>query len=143
MAQTFPTSAQVIYDTLVADASFMALVGTYNFTDGSTFPSISIKSPGEDLPELNTVAGLEVVVMDAGDVRQQAYVSDTPDAVFTWTVFLIVWDPEKAQKITDAVKIMSSKFLGLTSIDTLASSDGAGALTQTKVFIMSNMPIIG
>ena len=43
MAQQFPTSAQVIYDAIVADAGLLPLIGTYEFegTPG-TLPSISI-----------------------------------------------------------------------------------------------------
>lgn len=143
MAQTFPTSAEVIYDTLVADGAFMALVGNYTFVDGTSLPSISVKSPGADLPHLKSQLGLEVIIADVGDVLTRPYYTGSPDTIFTWSVYLIAFEPANSQVITDAVTIMVSKFLGLTSIDTLAASDGIGALSQTKVFIKSDMPIIG
>ena len=36
MAQTFPTSAQVIYEALAADTDLMDLVGSYEFKEGQT-----------------------------------------------------------------------------------------------------------
>ena len=143
MAQTFPTSAEVIYNTLAGDATFMSFVGTYTFADGTVLPSITVKSPGEDTKGLSSISGLEVVVIDIGDVTTQSYVSnDSPDSVFTFNVFLVAWEPSNGQAITNAVGQMVKRFLGLESIDTVAASDGIGALVQTKVMIKSNMPIL-
>lgn len=143
MAQSFPTSAEVIYNTLFGDAAFMAYVGSYTFNDGTVLPSISIKTPGEDLSAIKSTTGLEVVIMDSGNASSMSYVSnDLPDIMYTFNVFLVAWEPSNGQVIADAAAQMSKRFLGMQLIDTVAASDGLGALTQSKALIMSNMPII-
>ena len=121
----------------------MSYVGSYTFSDGSVLPAISVKSQGEDTIGLSKAEGLEVICLDAADVSNQSYVSsDLPDAVFTFNVFLVAWEPSSGQVITNAITQMTKRFLGLQSIDTVAASDGIGALVQTKVMIKSNMPIL-
>lgn len=143
MAQTFPTSAEVIYNTLFADATFMSYIGSYTFNDDTVLPAISVKSPGEDLKNIKSVSGLEAIILDVADASTISYVSsDSPDVTYTFSVFLVAWEPSTGQTITNAVTQMSKRFLGMQSIETVAASDGLGALTQSKVLIMSNMPIL-
>jgi hypothetical protein len=48
VAQNFPTSAQVIYDTLAADTVFVGLIGTYTFAaNNAPVAAISIVSSGK------------------------------------------------------------------------------------------------
>ncbi|ADF42374.1 unknown structural protein [Synechococcus phage S-CBS2] len=144
MAQNFPTSAQVIYDTLAADSSFLSLLGTYAFrsNNGATVPAISVVSPGESLPELRGVSGVECVIHDAANASRKDYLTNASSQVFTWQVFLICWDGSKGEDMMNALSVILSKFSGATSTETVAVSDGLGALAQTRIFIPSNMPII-
>jgi hypothetical protein len=80
MAQTFLETAQNIYDILVADATFMSYLGTYSFNDTSVQPAIAVKSPGEDLPAIRNVQGLECVIIDMADISQMNYLTDNPNA---------------------------------------------------------------
>ena len=145
MAQTFPTSAGVIYDALVNDATFMAKIGTYSFTanGGSTTPAISILSPGEDLPSIRNVSGLECVIHDAANVQRKDYLTDLSDPVYTWQLFLICWEGATGDDMTAASTQIVRRFGGATSTETVAVSDGLGALVQTRVLIPSDRPIIG
>lgn len=143
MAQTFPTSAQVIYDTLTADATFMGLIGTYEFKAGQTIPAISIVTAGEDMPSLRNVQGVECVIQDAGDFTKNEYISNDPARVtVNWSVFLVAWEPAKGVDLQAAAERACSRFLGSQAVQTVATSDGLGSLVQTKVMIRSDMPIL-
>ena len=63
MSQTFPTSAQVIYETLSNYTEFVDLLGSYKFKGGQTATALSIVTPGEDLPSLRKVSGLSALFM--------------------------------------------------------------------------------
>ena len=143
MTQTFPTSAQVIYDTLAADATFMGLIGTYEFKAGQTIPAISIVTAGEDMPSLRNVQGVECVIQDAGDFTKNEYISNDPARVtVNWSVFLVAWKPAKGSDMQAAAERACSRFLGSEAVQTVAVSDGLGALVQTKVMIRSDMPVL-
>jgi len=144
MAQQFPTSAQVIYDTLVADATFMSLLGTYNFQNGvGSVPAISVVSPGENLPELRKVKGIECVIQDTGNISRTDYLTENSSLTIEWKVFLICWDDSKGQDMTNAALRASLRFSGATTSETTAAADGLGALVQTMITIPSDKPILG
>ena len=143
MAQTFPTSAKVIYDTLVADTAFMAALGTYTFKAGSPTAAISVISPGESLPELRNVEGLECIIQDAGDIKRMDYVAGASDMAVTYKVFLVCWEEAKGQDMTSAAIRALQIFSGATAFETVAATDGLGALAQTQIRIPSDKPIIG
>ena len=143
MAQQFPTTAQVIYDVLAADATFTGLLGTYEFKAGQTLPAISIVSAGEDMPSLRNVQGVECVIQDAGDFTKNEYISsDAARLTVNWSVFLVAWEPAKGADMQAAAERACSRFLGSQAVQTVAVADGLGALVQTKVMIRSDMPIL-
>ncbi len=144
MSQVFPTSPTVIYDALVGNATFMALLGTYKFegNGGATSPAISIVSPGESLPNLRGVTGLECVIHDAANVTRKDYVTGYSTPVYVWQLFLICWDGSNGNDMTAASTEIVQKFSGATSTETVAVSDGLGALVQTRILIPSDRPIL-
>ncbi len=140
--QNFPTSAQVIYDTLAADATFLAVLGEYNFKNGQgPITALSVVSAGEDLPSIRNVTGVECIIQDAGNATAQNYLTDSPTIVTTWSVFLVAWEPSKGSDLQVAAERMLTRFAGAESVQTVATTDGLGSLVQTKIFIKSNMPI--
>lgn len=143
MAQVFPLTAQVVYETLVADATFMSLLGSYNFTAALTEqPAISIVSAGEDLPALRKVSGVECVIQDAGETDRIEYLTGAPDFKVTWSVFMIAWEPAKGADLQVATERALQRFLGASARQVVGVSDGLGALLQNKILIHSNMPVI-
>ena len=142
IVQTFPTSAQVIYDTLAADSSFTALLGTYDFKSGSgPITALSIISAGEDMPSIRSVQGVECIIQDAGDTIQQQYYNSSV-LVTTWSVFLVAWEDAKGSDLQEAANAALRRFAGSEAIQTVATTDGLGSLVQTKLTIKSNMPIL-
>lgn len=144
MAQVFPTSPEVIYNTLVADVEFMGYLGTYEFQGdpGTAIPAISIVTPGSDLPSLRNVQGIECVIQDSGDFRRLNYLSNDADVVTNWSVFLVCWKPASGSDMSAAVKRVCQIFSGAFSIETVAAADGLGALVQTFINIPSDRPIV-
>ena len=142
MAQQFPTSAQVIYDTLVADPTFSALIGTYAFKAGQTSPAISIVTPGTDIPSLRKVRGVECVIQDTGDFTKNEYITgDAARLTITWSVFLVSWKPSTGADLQAAAEAACRRFYGSEAIQTVAVAEGLGAQVQTKLIIRSDMPI--
>ena len=143
MAQTFPTSAQVIYDTLAADSTFTDLLGTYEFRAGQTTTAISVISAGEDLPSLRNVQGVECVILDAGNTKAYEYLTgDAPRLQVDWSVFLVCWEPATGADLQAATERALSRFLGAYSVQTVATSDGLGSLVQNKLMIRSDRPVV-
>jgi hypothetical protein len=142
MAQTFPTSAQVIYETLSTDSNFTNLLGTYNFKGGGgPIDAISVVTAGADIPSLRNVEGVECVIQDAGNSTLQEYYGSTV-VVTTWSVFLIAWGEATGADLQAAAEVALKRFRGSEMLQTVATSDGLGSLVQTKLLIKSNMPIL-
>jgi len=143
VTQTFATTPDVIFDTLTGDSTFMSLIGSYTFAKNATaIDSISILTPGADLPNLKSQSGLEVVIHDSGNITNIKYVTDASDPIITWKVFLIVWPPATGTTMVNAAKRMVEIFGKATTVETVATSDGLGSLVQTLVLIPSDSPIL-
>lgn len=142
MVQAFPKTPQIIYDTLVADATVQSYLGEYTFENTSnSVPAISIVTPGQDLPNVKTVTGVEVVIHDVADLRRRDYVTDSSDIETNWNVFVICWTPATGDQVTGLVKRAMEIFSGATSFQTVATADGVGAMVQTQMTIPSDRPI--
>ena len=142
MAQSFPTSAQIIYDTLSSDSNFTDLLGTYNFKSGSgPIDAISVVTAGADMPSIRNVDGVECIIQDAGNSTQQQYYGSSV-VVTTWSVFLVAWGTATGADLQEAANVALKRFAGSDMIQTVATSDGLGSLVQTKIMIKSNMPIL-
>jgi len=143
MAQQFPTSAQVIYDTLAADGTFVALLGSYNFKTGQgPITALSVISAGEDLPSLRNVQGIECIIQDAGDVKQRNYLTGDMDLTTSWSVFLVSWEPSTGADLQVATERLLSRFNGASAVQTVATVDGLGSLVQNKIMISSDNAVI-
>ena len=139
MSQQFPTSAQIIYETLAADATFLPLIGEYRFKNGQgPIPALSIVSAGEDMPSLRRVTGVECIIQDAGSTSVVNYLSgDAGDLRINWSVFLVAWEPAKGSDLQLATNRILRRFQGSSAIQVIATPDGLGSLVQNKIMISS------
>ena len=142
MPQQFATSAQVIYDTLANDSAFPSLIGEYVFRAGQTVPALSVVTPGQDLPAVKKITGVEVVIHDAADVKRMDYLTSDASIIIDWKVFFICWEPATGLNLTAAVSRAMERFAGSVSFETVAVSDGIGAQVQTMLIVKGNMPIL-
>lgn len=142
MTQAQASSPQVIYDTLVGDTTFMAQVGQYTFDSGATAPSISIVTPGADLPPVKSQVGMEVVIHDIADLEHRLYLTDPAQPRYNWRVFLIVWTPANGSTVTAAQSRILQLFPMASSVQTVSSGSVLGVDFQTQVTIPSDCPIL-
>ena len=132
----------MIYDELSTDTVFTSLIGTYEFVAGQTVPALSIVSPGQDLPALRGVSGVECIIQDVGDITSYDYItSDAARQSVAWCLFLVAWGDATGADVQVAAQRACSRFVGADSIQTVATADGLGASLQTKIIIRSDMPI--
>ena len=143
MTQQKASSPEVIYQTLINDPEFSALIGEYTFLANNTaIDSICIRTPGADLPSLKSVTGLEVIIHDVGDTTYRSFLTDPVTTVTTWKVFLIAWEPATGSVVNHAVSRVLKIFGGAYSMETVAVSDGLRAMVQTVVLISEDCPIL-
>ena len=143
MAQQKADSPEIIYDTLVGDTEFAALVGSYKFVgQTTTVDSITVLSPNEKLPQLSSQTGLEVIIHDVGEVRRLDYLTSASEAVVNWKVYLIAWPDANGATVTAATKRIIEIFSNAIGIEVIATPNDIGALVQNVVLIPSNAAIM-
>jgi len=142
VAQFIASTPELIYEALTGSPEFMAEVGTYTFANRSTAPSISIVSPGADLPAVSKQVGLEVVIQDIAEMDKRLYLTNSPDLLFTWKVFLISWSPSTGANITNALRLMGGMFPLSTAVQVVNIGNTLGVESQTQVRIPSDCPIV-
>ena len=142
MAQNKADSPLVIYNTLIANATFMAAVGTYDFTGGPTgVPAISVTTPNKPIPNLIGVSGLEVLIHDVGTVRYKNLYEEI-EPLTTWNIYLILYSDGNGENLTTATQQIVSTFQGSRSIATAPIADTPGLLVQALVQVPDNALII-
>ena len=142
MAQIFPSTPQIIYDTLVADSVFTNAVGSYEFKGNSSpVAAVTVTTPGADLPSIKSVTGIEVIIHDTADFRRIDKF-DSSDLIADWTVFVICWEPSTGDDMNVVVKRIMEIFSGATSYQTVTTSSGIGANVQTSINIPADKPIL-
>ena len=142
MSQQFPTSASAIYDALSVDTAFLDLLGEYRFKgNNAPLTALSVVSPGQDLPSLRRVSGVECIIQDVGTSTTQDYLTDAPFLVTSFSLFCILWEPANGADLQAVTNHLLGRFVGASSIETVATPDGLGSLVQSQVIIKSNMPI--
>lgn len=143
MPQEKATSPEVIYQTLVADATFMAFVGDTTFVAGDTkLDAISIVTPGAELPKVSAHEGLEVIIHDVANLGRREYITNEVDITTTWKVFLLAWPNANGKTMNDAAQRIMHRFSKATTIETNPSPSGLGAIAQLLVLIPSDSVII-
>ena len=142
MAQDLVESPEVIYNTLVADPVIAPLVGTYHFIDNSTQDALSIMSPGQELPRLKKVTGLEIIIHDAAQVSGHPYLTNAADIISVWRVYLIAWPGSDGSVLNDVVKQIVKRFGNVWTIEVSARGAPLGALTQSLIMIRSTSAVL-
>jgi hypothetical protein len=143
MTQQHASTAEVIYETLTDDSTFMDLVGSRVFKVGNTqIDAISIVTPGADLPAVKSTTGLEVVIHDVSDLKRREYITDDIDITTTWKVFLLAWPGATGATLNDAARRMMQRFSKATTIETSPTQDGLGSIAQLLVLVPSDSVVL-
>lgn len=121
----------------------MALVGDRTFSGNtSSTKAISIVTPGAPLPPLKSQVGLEVVIHDTGVMTRRDYLTDAPDTLVMWQVFLIAWPPATGSTMTNAARRALQIFGGATAVQTVPTPEGLSSLVQTLINIPEGSAIL-
>ena len=143
MAQQHAESPEVIYGALVADQTFMDLVGTTTFASGNTtLDAISIVTPGADLPTPTSTTGMEVVIHDIADLGRREYITSDVDITTAWKVFLLAWPGADGGTLNAAGRRMMQLFSKATTIETNPTPSGLGAIVQLLVLVPSDSVVV-
>lgn len=143
MTQSKAISPTVIYNKLVGDSTFMALVGDRVFqTNNTTLDAISIVTPGEKLPDLQSVSGLEVAIHDVANLGRRSYLTGSDDITTIWKVYLMAWAPANGATLNQAATRIMNLFSQATTIETGPSPDGIGVIAQVLVLIPSDSIVL-
>lgn len=142
MAQYLAESPEIIYNTLIADPVISPLIGTYHFIDGTTEDSIGVMSPGQELPRLKEVTGLEIIIHDAAQVTSHPYLTNQADVISIWRIYLIAWPGSDGSKLNDVVTQIVKRFGNVWTIEVSARGAPLGALTQSLIMIRSTSAIL-
>lgn len=142
VTQNLVDSPEVIYNTLSADAVIAPLIGTYHFNDGTTEDAISIMSPGQELPRLKKVTGLEIIIHDAAQVTSHPYLTNLADVISIWRVYLIAWPGSDGSVLNNVVSRIVQRFGNVWTIEVSARGAPLGALTQSLIMIRSTSVVL-
>lgn len=143
MAQNRVTGPEDIYNALVGDATFMANIGQYKFlNDAAPKDAISILTPGENLPNLESISGVEAIIHDMGDVSRRDYITSASDALVEYRIFLLLWEPGTGNDLAAAAKRTVEMFTGSRAIETVAAPKELNAMVQTLVIIPGTAVIV-
>lgn len=142
MAQSLVDSPEVIYNTLTTDTLISPLIGTYYFSDGTTEDAISVMSPGQELPRLKKVTGLEVIIHDAAQSSGHPYLTNLADVISIWRVYLIAWPGSDGSVLNTVVNRIMQRFGNVWTIEVSARGAPLGALTQSLIMIRSTSVVL-
>lgn len=143
MAQNRAISAEVIYEILTEDEDFMDLVGKRVFKTGNTeLDAISIVTPGEALPGVKSITGLEVIIHDVTQLKRREYITSDYDISSTWKVFLLAWPGANGTTLKDAATRIMQRFSKAYTIETVPLNSDIGAIAQLLALIPSESVII-
>lgn len=130
---TRPTTAQGIYDLLLATTSIAAALGTYRLVDGTVIPAIAVLRANEQLPPGTVVEGTEIVI-----TRQPGYAPRpllTGETLLnpTWRIYICGWESAATLQAT-AERIMAL-LPGATcsSVSGDAPGEGIGVIDQLVI----------
>ena len=143
MAQNKALTPLDIYNTLSDDTTFMSHVGQYTFTNVVTpQPALSIVTPNAVIPNLEYVNGLEVVIHDTGSVSRKDFLTNAPEVLTTYQVFLILWDGGSGDDLTGAAQRMVQMFSAAKTIKLVSVRDTVNVLVQSLIEIPNNALIL-
>ena len=81
---------------LINDPNFMAFIGTYNFSDGTTAESIAVLGSAEFIDGLDNVTGLECIISRIPTTTSTPIYSGCVPSHKAWTIHLIQYETGNA-----------------------------------------------
>jgi hypothetical protein len=137
---TTPTTAQGIYDLLLADTAISNALGVYTLPSGATLPAIGVFASGDSLPSGTVTNGLEITITAVPNQSEQLLLSDETLTNPTWRIYVIAWG---ALGSLQAVRNRVIALLpGATSTQPQADPPGEGLGVMEQVVIRWTNPCV-
>jgi hypothetical protein len=128
-----PTTAQAIYDRLLADAVIAAALGTYTLANGTSRPAIAVLARNETLPPRTTAVGIEMVITAVPGFAPQVLLGEETLTNPTWRIYVMGW--QSAAQLQAAAERVIALLPGATatSVDGDAPGEGIGVVDQVII----------
>ena len=135
---TAPTTAQGIYDLLLADATISGALGSYALPSGSSLPAISVMAGGDSLPPGTVTNGLEITITATPNHAEQLLLSNEVLPNPTWRIYVIAWGAlGSLQTVRNRIVALLP---GATSIQLQEDPPGEGLGVMEQVVIRWTNP---
>lgn len=128
-----PVDAVGVYDLLAADATLLALLGTYTTAQGTTMPAIACLWPGESLPGGTTATGVEVVVARGMTGAAEALLSEGGTISRVIRLYVTQWVPASGAQNLEAAVARIAKLLPGATWTATTMPDGLTGLGQYAI----------
>jgi hypothetical protein len=140
MASTLPTTAQAIYDRLIADAAILAAIGTYTLPTGETRQAMAVLAANEQLPPGTTVDGIEVVITAVPRTSERVLMTEETLTNPTWRVYISGW--QLAGQLRTVADRVVALLPGATSVSIEGDAPGQGIGVIDQIVVRWTNPTV-
>ena len=140
MASTLPTTAQAIYDLLIADAAIPAAIGSYTLPTGETRQAMAVLAANEQLPPGTTVDGIEVVITAVPRTAEQLLLTSETLTNPTWRVYISGW--QSAGQLRTVADRVVALLPGATSVSIEGDAPGQGIGVIYQIVVRWTNPTV-
>ena len=140
MASTLPTTAQAIYDLLIADAAILAAIGSYTLPTGETRQAMAVLAANEQLPPGTTVDGIEVVITAVPRTAEQVLMTGETLTNPTWRVYISGW--QSAGQLRTVADRVVALLPGATSVSIEGDAPGQGIGVIDQIVVRWTNPTV-
>ena len=128
-----PTTAQAIYDRLLADTAIAAALGTYTLPSGSTMPAMAVLAANEQLPPGTVVNGIEIVITAVPRFAEQVMLTTETLLNPTWRIYVSGWQSAGQLQAVAGRVVALLPGATSTSIEGDAPGQGIGVIDQIVI----------
>ena len=128
-----PTTAQAIYDLLMADEVIEDALGAYTLPDGTVAPSMAVLAANEQLPPGTIIDGLEIVITAVPRFAEQVLLTDETLTNPTWRIYVSGWQSATQLQAVAGRIVALLPGATSTSIEGDAPGQGIGVIDQIVI----------
>jgi len=135
-----PTTAQAIYDRLMADAAIAAALGVYRLPGGTTAPAMAVLAANEQLPQGTTPEGIEIVITAVPRLAEQLLLTSETLTNPTWRIYVSGW--QSAAQLQAVAGRVVALLPGATSVSIEGDAPGQGIGVIDQIVVRWTNPTV-
>jgi hypothetical protein len=128
-----PTTAQAIYDRLLADTAIAAALGTYTLPNGTSMAAMAVLAANEQLPPGTVVNGIEIVITAVPRCAEQVLLTTETLTNPTWRIYVSGWQSAGQLQTVAGRVVALLPGATSTSIEGDAPGQGIGVIDQIVI----------